>query len=41
MTQEELRMNRELLKEVVKVKKQGNFENVFEECVNKKVTSEL
>lgn len=39
MTQEELRINRELLKEVAQIKKRGEFANLFEKCVSNKVTS--
>lgn len=39
MTAEERRYNRELLKEVIKSKKEGQFENIFERCTNKKVSS--
>lgn len=34
MTREELRLNKELLKEVGKLKKQGNFNSLLEECLN-------
>jgi len=39
MTREELRMNKDLLKEVAKIKKQGHFKNIFEECVSKKISN--
>lgn len=39
MTKEELRMNKELLKEVASIKKQGLFENVSERCTSRKVTT--
>ena len=32
MTKDELRLNKELLKEVSKLKKQGNFDSLVEEC---------
>ena len=38
MTKEELRMNKELLKEVSKLKKQGDFDNKVFQYTNKKVT---
>ena len=34
MTREELRLNKELLKEVSKIKKQGNFNSLLEQCQN-------
>ena len=39
MTKEEQRLNRELLKEVSKIKKEGNFNDLYMQCTNKKVTS--
>lgn len=38
MTAEELRMNKESLKEVSKIKKEGNFNALLEQCASKKVT---
>lgn len=38
MTAEELRMNKESLKEVSKIKKEGNFDALLEQCASKKVT---
>ena len=37
MTREEVRLNKELLKEVSKIKKQGNFNNLLEEVGNERV----
>ena len=41
MTKEELRFNKELLKEVSKIKKQGNFNSLLEQCQteNNKITN--
>ena len=39
MTKGEQRLNRELLKEVSKIKKEGNFNDLYMQCTNKKVTS--
>ena len=39
MTKEELRMNREMLMEVSKLKKNGDFNNFFQ-CADKRVTSQ-
>ena len=39
MTREELRFNKELLKEVSKIKKEGNFNQLIDQCKNKKVTT--
>ena len=39
MTTEERRYNRELLKEVIKIKKEGQLDDIFERCTSKKVTS--
>ena len=39
MTQEELRLNRELLKKVSKLKKEGGFDSIIQNCTYKKVTS--
>ena len=42
MTREELRLNKELLKEVSKLKKQGNFESLLQECSeNNKITTQF
>jgi len=38
MTSEEIKLNKGLLKEVSKIKKEGQFENLFERCTSKKVT---
>lgn len=37
MTKEELRLNKELLKEVSKIKKSGNFKNLLDQVQNEKV----
>ena len=37
MTREEVRLNKELLKEVSKIKKQGIFNNLLEEVGNERV----
>ena len=37
MTREELRLNKELLKEVSKIKKQGNINDLLEEVGNERV----
>ena len=39
MTKEELRFNKDLLKEVAKIKKQGAFNNIHEVCASKKITN--
>ena len=39
MTKEELRFNKDLLKEVAKIKKQGAFTNINEVCASKKITN--
>ena len=39
MTQEELRLNRELLKKVSKLKKEGGFDSIIQNCTYRKVTS--
>ena len=39
MTKEELRFNKDLLKEVAKIKKQGAFTNIHEVCASKKITN--
>jgi Asp-tRNA(Asn)/Glu-tRNA(Gln) amidotransferase C subunit len=39
MTSEEIKFNKGLLKEVSKIKKEGQFENLFERCTSKKVTT--
>ena len=39
MTKEELRFNKDLLKEVAKIKKQGAFVNIHEVCASKKITN--
>ena len=39
MTKEEIRMNRELLKEAASMKKQGHFANVAERCTSRKITT--
>ena len=39
MTKEELRFNKDLLKEVAKIKKQGAFVNINEVCASKKITN--
>ena len=38
MTKEEVRYNKGLLKEVGKIKKEGQFEGLLERCAEKKVT---
>ena len=38
MSKEESRYNRGLLKEVGKIKKEGQFDGLLERCVDKKVT---
>jgi len=39
MTREELLINKELLREAAQLKKRGEFEDLFEKCGNKKITS--
>ena len=39
MTHEELRLNRELLKKVSQLKKEGGFDSIIQNCTFKKVTN--
>ena len=38
MTKDEVRYNKHILKEVGRLKKEGQFEGLFEKCVDNKVT---
>ena len=38
MTAEELRLNKDLLKQVSVIKKEGRFDNLFEKCIDRKIT---
>ena len=38
MTAEELRLNKDLLKQVSVIKKEGRFDNLFEKCFDRKIT---
>lgn len=39
MTMDEYKLNKDLLREVAKIKKGGHFENISERCTSRKITN--